>query len=383
MSRPRVVHVITMLERGGAQINTLYTWRHLDPQRFEAWLLCGPGGPLLAEAQATERLKVIASLRREIRPWRDLAALRAIRRELRQLRPAIVHTHSSKAGILGRLAARLAGAAHVVHSVHGFSFSPHQPFLQRALYRLAEKLAAPLTDRFVFVAEADRAEALRLGLCKPDGAALIRSGFPLAPFLTPAGDEAARRARFDVPAGRPVVGVVAPFKPQKGLFHLVDVAARVLRRRPDALFLLAGDGEQRAALEREIARRGIAAAFRLPGFVPDVEQAITLFTVGASTALWEGLPQSLVQMRLMKKPLVVSAIPGNQEVVRDGVNGFAVPLSDPGAFADRIVQLLDDSELRARLGGCPEDFREWDADTMVRRQEELYGQLLAPHHPPR
>ena len=339
-----------------------------------------PGGPLLAEA-ANERLIVCPQLTREISPGRDLRALWAIARQLRRLRPAVVHTHSSKAGILGRLAARLAGVPLVVHTVHGFSFAPDQPFLQRSAYRLAERLAAPLTDHFIFVADADRRQALHLGLCKEDGCSLIRSGFPPARFSAPAGDEVQRRDRFAVPSGRPLVGIIAPFKPQKGLFQLLDIAARVIHKRPDALFLIAGDGEQRLALETELTRRAISDHFRLPGFIPDIEQAIPLFTIGVSTALWEGLPQSLVQMRLMKKAVVVSDIPGNREVVRDGENGFVVPLADPERFADRIVQLLEDESLRTRLGNCREDFSAWDADLMVRQQEELYTRLLTTSRP--
>jgi glycosyltransferase involved in cell wall biosynthesis len=376
MNRIVVAHIITKLELGGAQINTLHTWRHLDPQRFDAWLLCGPGGPLQPDPAASGRLLVCPELQREIRPWSDLRALWSIRRQLRHLRPRIVHTHSSKAGILGRLAARLAGVKLVVHTVHGFSFAPGQSFLKKSAYRLAERLAAPLTDHVIFVAENDRRQAIRMGLCKDDGCSVIRSGFPMQRFLAPPADGPGCRQRFDVPAGRPLVGIIAPFKPQKGLFHLTEIAARVIQKRPDVLFLIAGDGEQRSAIEADLARRGISANFRLPGFIPDIENAISLFTIGVSTALWEGLPQSLVQMRLMKKALVVSDIPGNREVVRQGENGFVVPLVDPDAFAARILRLLEDEALRTRLGLCPDDFSEWDADLMVRRQEALYLRLL-------
>lgn len=119
------------------------------------------------------------------------------------------------------------------------------------------------------------------------------------------------------------------------------------------------------------------ANFRLPGFVADIENAIDGFDIGVSTALWEGLPQSLVQMRLKKKPVVASDIPGNREIVRDGRNGFLVDVSDHSLFSRKIIDLIERRDMRERLGRGPdEDFSEWDADRMVRKQESLYEALL-------
>jgi glycosyltransferase involved in cell wall biosynthesis len=371
-----VAHVITKLELGGAQLNTLYTAEHLDRERFDAYLVCGPGGILASPLAGEGRLVTIAALGREVRPLRDLRALLQLAGLFRRIRPQIVHTHSSKAGIVGRLAARLARVPVVVHSVHGFSFSPAQPFLQRSFYLLAERTCRRLTTHFIFVASSDLELARRRRLVA-DNASLIRSGFPLERFSAPAVDAAARRAEYGLPADAFVCGVIAPFKPQKGLFHLAAVASLVVARTPQAVFFIAGDGGQRQALEAELARRGIAGNFRLPGFIRDVEKAMDCFDIGVSTALWEGLPQSLVQLRLKKKALVASDIPGNREVVRDGENGFLVPVADHERFAAAILRLAADAGLRRRLGGfAGEDFSEWSAQVLVARQEELYQRLL-------
>ncbi|MDD8013660.1 MAG: glycosyltransferase, partial [Acidobacteriota bacterium] len=142
-------------------------------------------------------------------------------------------------------------------------------------------------------------------------------------------------------------------------------------------FIITGDGEQRPALEAELRRLGIASNFRLPGFIRDVENAMDAFDIGISTALWEGLPQSLVQLRLKKKAIVASDIPGNREVVGDGKNGFLLPAADHDRFAAAILKLAGDAELRQKLGGFDaEDFSEWSADVLVARQEELYQRLL-------
>jgi glycosyltransferase involved in cell wall biosynthesis len=187
------------------------------------------------------------------------------------------------------------------------------------------------------------------------------------------------KEKYQLPGNSFVCGIIAPFKPQKGLFHLLDIAARVISRNPAVMFFLAGDGEQRLELEAELRRRGISGNFRLPGFIDDIENVIDCFAIGVSTALWEGLPQSLVQLRLKKKAVVASDIPGNREVIRDGVNGCIVPLSDHERFAAAILKLAADPVLRNRLGGYDkEDFSEWDAAVMVKRQEDLYQRLLRP-----
>jgi len=371
-----VVHVVTKLELGGAQLNTLYTAEHLDPARFDVHLVCGPGGLVQSRLASEGRLLLLPALGREISPVRDFQALLQLVRVFKRIRPQIVHTHSSKAGILGRVAARLARVPVVIHSVHGFSFSPFQPFFLRSFYLLAEKACRRLTSHFVFVACGDIDLARRKKLVKSNFS-LIRSGFPLERFSGGTGDVAALKAKYELPAGSIVCGVVAPFKPQKGLFHLAAVAAQVIARNPAVIFFIAGDGEQRRELEAELERRGISRNFRLPGFIRDVENAMDCFDIGVSTSLWEGLPQSLVQLRLKKKAIVASDIPGNREVVRDGENGFLVPVQEHGRFAEAIARLATDPDLRRRLGGfAGEDFSEWSAEVLVARQEELYQRLL-------
>lgn len=375
-ARITVVHLITRLELGGAQLNTLYTAEHLDPLRFDVYLLCGPGGQLRSRLAGQDRLIVVPALGREIRVLKDIQALAQLVRVFKRLRPRIVHTHSSKAGILGRLAARLAGVPLVVHTVHGFSFAPCQSFAKRNFYRLAERFCRRLTSHIIFVARGDIDLARRYKLVAGNFS-LIRSGFPLDKFLGRQADPAALKAKYSLPEGGFVCGVIAPFKPQKGLAHLAAIAAIVIRRNPAVFFFIAGDGEQRQELEADLRRRGIAANFRLPGFIPDVENAMDCFDIGVSTALWEGLPQSLVQLRLKKRAVVASDIPGNREVIRDNENGFLVPVAEHERFADAILRLAADPGLRRRLGDfSSEDFGEWSAAVMVARQEELYQRLL-------
>jgi glycosyltransferase involved in cell wall biosynthesis len=375
-SRIIVVHLITKLELGGAQLNTVYTAEHLDRLNFDVYLLSGPDGLLSARLAGTDRMISIPALTRKINLGKDLLALISLLRLFKNIKPYIVHTHSSKAGILGRVAAFLLRVPIIIHSVHGFSFSPFQSFFKRNFYLFFERLCRPLTSHFIFVARGDIDLARRKKLVG-DNFSLIRSGFPLEKFIGHHEDLAVLKKKYALPDGHFVCGVIAPFKPQKGLFQLVEIAVRVIRKNPAVVFFIAGDGEQRQKLEDELRRRGIFQNFRLPGFLQDVENAIDCFDIGVSTALWEGLPQSLVQLRLKKKAVVASDIPGNREVIRDGVNGYLVSLNDYDCFASAILKLAADKVLRQQLGDyAGEDFSEWDAAVMVSRQEELYKRLL-------
>jgi len=371
-----VVHLITKLELGGAQLNTIYTAENLDPLRYDVYLLSGAGGLLKSRLADQDRQVTVPALGREIHFGRDLQVLFSLLRFFKHLRPQIVHTHSSKAGILGRLAAHWAGIPVIIHSVHGFSFSPFQSFFKRNFYLLAEKFCSRLTSHFVFVAQSDILLARKKKLIA-DNFSLIRSGFPLEKFTGLHEDPALLKKKYDLTDGHFVCGVIAPFKPQKGLFHLIEIADRVIRKNPAVIFFIAGDGEQRRELENELQRRGILQNFRLPGFIKDMENAMDCFDIGLSTALWEGLPQSLVQMRLKKKAVIASDIPGNREVVRDGESGYLLPVDDPERFAAAILKLAADTKLRAELGNfSAEDFSDWSAALMVSRQEELYQRLL-------
>lgn len=375
-SRNKVVHLITKLELGGAQLNTVYTAEHLDPLRFDVYLLSGPGGPLAARLAEVDQMISIPTLAREINFGKDLLALIFLLRLFKNIKPRIVHTHSSKAGILGRLAAFAARVPVIIHSVHGFSFSPFQSFFKRNFYLFFEKICYRLTSHFIFVAESD-IESARAHKLLGNNYSLIRSGFSLQKFRGRHSDVSALKKKYQLKSADFVCGMIAPFKPQKGLFHLLAIAARVISQNPEVMFFIAGDGEQRQELENELQRRGIFQNFRLPGFLPDVENAIDCFDIGVSTALWEGLPQSLLQFRLKKKVVVASDIPGNREVIRDGINGYLVPVNDHERFASAILKLAADKVLREQLGNYNgEDFSEWDADVMVSRQEELYQRLL-------
>jgi len=371
MKKIKIVHIITKLELGGAQINTIYTYENLNVERFGTYLICGHGGILTDKIEKKDGFIIIKDLQREIRPIKDLKTYFQVFKVLKKINPDIVHTHSSKAGIIGRISAFVLKVPYIIHSVHGFSFSPFQSFLKRNFFLYAEKIVSKLTTHFIFVSNDDIKVARQKKLVK-DNYTLIRSGFQTKRFLQKSSNLASIRKKYNVKDKDFVCGVIAPFKPQKGLFHLIEIASMVLQKRRNVVFFIAGDGKLREEIEYRLKKKGILENFRLPGFIFDIENAIDIFDIGISTALWEGLPQSLIQMRLKKKPIIASNISGNIEVIKHNKNGFLVNVFNYRKFSEKILFLINNKTERERLSNFKEDFSEWDADFMVKSQEQLY-----------
>jgi glycosyltransferase involved in cell wall biosynthesis len=377
--RSRICHVITLLELGGAQQNTLHTVAHLDRRRFQVSLIAGSGGYLDAEAAAIPDLEVhlLPELRREIHAGRDLLALVRLVAILRKMQPDLVHTHSSKAGILGRWAAHLAGVPQVVHTIHGFGFHRRMPLLKRCLFQTLEIWAAPLTTRFLAVSRANLEAGVRAGLFPREKAGILRSGVVLAPFRN--GISAGSlRADLGIPSGAPLAGMVACLKPQKAPTDFVAAAARVATRLPEAHFLLVGDGELRGEVEEDVRRLGLAGRFHLLGWRRDIPRIFKNLDLLVLTSLWEGLPRVVPEAMAAGVPVVATRVDGTPEVVREGETGFLVEPHDVENLSERIVWLLSHREAAQRMGergrGRVEEF---DIDVMVRRQEDLYEELLS------
>jgi glycosyltransferase involved in cell wall biosynthesis len=377
----KVVHIITRLELGGAQRNTLFTVANLDRARFLPVLVTGPGGILMEEARALGvPLEVAPSLARPLSPLRDLAAFREVRALLRRRHPdaAIVHTHSSKAGIVGRWAARSAGAPVIVHTIHGWGVTPGQGGALRTALLLAERATARVTTRFVAVSRKNLEDGVAWGVFARERCTVIRSGVDLAAFAAAVPDRAGLERETGIPADAPLVLMPACLKPQKDPLAFVAAAALVARDHPRARFAVAGDGEMARAVRDEAERLGLAGVFHLLGWRFDLPSLVAGAAVVVLTSRWEGLPQVIPQARAAGRPLVVTAVDGSPEAVSDGVSGFLVPPGDPGAAAARISQLLSDPALARRMGEAGRrGLEEFGREAMVRAQEKLYLELLA------
>ena len=377
--RIKVAHVVTRLDLGGAQQNTLATVRALDPSRFDALLVCGEGGFFDAEVRADRNIRAIFldSLVREISPLRDILATLELWKIFQSERPSVVHTHSSKAGILARLAAALAGVPVIVHTYHGFGFHDNQNPIAKFIYVSLERLCSRFTARLVYVSRANAVYAERQGLGPAKDATIIRSGVKLSDF--PAKVDAAKlKMAAGIGMHKPVVVSIGNLKPQKNAADFVAAAAKVSAKFPEARFVFIGDGPQRRALEAKAFSLGLEGILMFLGWRRDGAQWLAASDVFAMTSLWEGLPRALVEAMRTGLPAVCYATDGVVDVVRDGENGFLVPPGDVDAFADRLLRVLGDADLRRRLGAAAAVSigPEFDLDAMARAQETLYESLL-------
>jgi len=374
-----VAHVITKLELGGAQQNTLFTVAHLDRTRFRPILITGEPGLLDDEARALEGVEFhqIPWLVRPLRPWSDFSALWSLTKLFRTLHPSIVHTHSSKAGILGRVAARLAGVPVVIHSIHGFGFTPSQSRLSRGLLVTLERWVASCTTKFFAVSEATQRLGVSLNIFPPEQSIVIRSGVDLRAIRQTSIDVDATRRALGFEPGFPLVGMVGPLKPQKSPQDFVRVAAIVHHVLPRVRFLLVGDGELRGVVEREVERLGLEDVFRLVGWRRDIPEILRCLNVFVLTSLWEGLPRVYLEALSSGIPVVGTRVDGAEEIVKDGINGYLVEPGDVQTLADRVGYLMSHPEVATKMGetgqAIPKDF---DIYAMVRQQEQEYDTLL-------
>jgi glycosyltransferase involved in cell wall biosynthesis len=367
---------------GGAQENTLLTAQLLDKTRWDVEIVTGPQtgseGSLIETAQERDiPLRIEHSLVREINPLKDLVAVLRLAWLMKRERYTIVHTHSSKAGIVGRWAAKLAGVPIIIHTVHGWGHHDRQHPLVRAWYIWLEKLTLPITDKLIVVSPLNIEKGLQDGIGKPEHYVTIRSGIELDRFGRPATPRPETRRSWGIPPDAPVVGTVTRLSPQKAPLDFVRAAAAVARVAPQSFFMMVGDGPLRPEVEALAQELGLAERLILTGLRQDVPELLAAFDVFVLSSLWEGLPRVLPQAMATGLPVVATAIDGSAEVIEHGVNGLLTPPGDPPALAQAVLQLLQDRSLAQRMGEAGRArAAEFDVRTMAGQIDALYLSLM-------
>ncbi len=376
--------MITRLVVGGAQTNTVYTAKKLNRDRYEVAVLSGPsedvgGGELVSEVkQAGIPFTEIPELITPVHPYKDLITLIKLYLFFRKYSFDIVHTHGSKAGILGRWAARAVGVPVVVHTVHGWSFNDFLPRLKKGVFLILERLAAPFTDKFIVVTNLDIQKGLQEAIGKADDYVTIRSGIDVHRFMDVQVDVRDKKKELGIREDWPVVCMVGRLSEQKAPQEFVKACHFVAQHHSQVSFLLIGDGPLRPQVESLARELGIAEQFVITGIRDDVHEILPVADVLALSSLWEGLPRIIPEGMAAGKPLVVTAVDGSKEGIVEGVTGFLVPPRESKRMAERIVQLLEDRALAKRMGdeGRRRVYPEFCVDHMVRRIEQVYEELL-------
>lgn len=373
----KICHVITRLILGGAQENTLLSCEGLHARGHDVTLITGPAigpeGELLTRARGGGyRVIEIDQMRRQINPVRDHRAYRRLKRLLGDLRPDIMHSHSSKAGILARKAAAKVGGMKIVHTVHGLPYHRYLSPWRNKLYIALEKRGARRSDAIISVADAMTSQALAAGVGRPEQYTTIYSGMEVEPYLAPSGAGAFRQS-LGLDADALLVTQVSRLAELKGHQYILDAAERITDRR--VRFCFAGDGRWRDRIEAETHRRGLSGRFIFTGLLPpeQIPSVMSASDIVVHCSLREGLARTLPQAMLAGRPVISFDIDGAREVVDDST-GLLLEPGDVAGLVDAIEKLSRSPDLRGTLGAAGrEKCREmFSHNHMVDQIEELY-----------
>jgi glycosyltransferase involved in cell wall biosynthesis len=381
----RIAHVITRLINGGADENTVISCNQAALSGHSVMLVHGvqTRPEILSAVDARVELVELRSLVQPVAPLSDMRALSDLVRTFRRYPPDVVHTHTSKAGILGRLAARSASVPVLVHGVHIVPFV-NVGRLERYAYLTAERAVQGMTHAFIDVSPAMRDLCVKAGVGTPERHHVVPSGFDLSVFRTATEPENWRdllRLGLDDPRP-PVVVMLAVFEARKRHLECLERLPEIVARFPEVRFVFAGDGRLRSDIEARIRTLGIERNVVLTGFHPHPEQLIGLADICLLASAREGLPRVLLQYLAGGKPVIAADLPSIDEVLRHDVNGLVLR-SDLEGLADAVIALLEDPARRARLarGAATTELSEWDAARMGERLEAVYADVIRDRLP--
>lgn len=385
MLKINLLYIITKLELGGAQKQLLSLIKGLDKQIYNIFLFTARDGLLVNEALVLDGLTLKRSrfLEREINLLKDIAALIEIYGFIKKNRIQIVHTHSSKAGILGRLAAGLARTKIIIHTVHGWSFHDYQSRIANRCYLFLERICAAFTTKIIVVSAWDKDKGLSNSVGAENQYVLIRYGIDYDLYQNKENRAVARKS-LGFGTGDLVVGMVACFKPQKSPLDFIKLSFSVSKEFPNAKFILVGDGVLFKKARCLIKKLRLEGRVVLAGWRRDIPVILSCLDVFVLTSLWEGLPIVVLEAMASGVPLMATDTGGVGEVVVDGETGYLVKARDLGSLQDRLIKLLRDNQKRdefAKLSRAAVSAKEFLLSSMVKYTGELYLNLA--RHPAR
>ncbi|HVW99203.1 MAG TPA: glycosyltransferase [Candidatus Babeliaceae bacterium] len=370
-----VIYIITKLELGGAQKVCLSLAENIPTKNISCILVSGGQGSLVGRARVLEKFFELSTLQREIglgSLWRELIAflnlIRLIGTLKREHGPIIVHTHSTKAGILGRWAAWFAGADIIVHTIHGYGFHKHQRWLTKLLVIGIEHMTSFITDHFICVSRSDAYEGKRRFPGFAQKYSLIRAAVSFTNFI------ACRPVRsLD---NSFIYGTIACFKPQKNIIDSLRAFKEVYQKNPSARLEIIGDGKLRPIIESWIASEKLEYVITLYGWQEHVAPIMARWHVFILSSLWEGLPCAIVEARLLKLPIVCYDTGGVREIVKHGLNGFVYQQKAWQMLAQGMYLLSRNKALYKRFAMYKDKLHEFELEVMVQRHRHLYASIL-------
>jgi glycosyltransferase involved in cell wall biosynthesis len=377
----RVLHVITRLILGGAQENTLLTVTHLDRGRYATTLASGPTegpeGSLEDRIPANVEFVRVSELVRDPHPVSDVVALGRLTALMRRGRYHIVHTHTTKAGLLGRIAAAAARVPVVVHTPHGHAFHDYLGSAGSRALVWAERALARWTDRMICLTEAEKADHVRFGIGPAEQFEVIHSGVDIEGFAATRISRGEKRKALGLPPAGPLVGCVARLVHVKGVHYLLDAVPVIRAAVPAATVVFVGDGPLRGELERRAAMNGLNGAAVFLGLRRDVAEILPLFDVVVLPSLNEGMGRAAVEAMAAGRPVIGAKVSGIQNVIKDGETGLLVPPADATALAQAVIRCLGDPNSSRAMGKrARQTIDAYGIGPMISKLDDLYIQLL-------
>jgi glycosyltransferase involved in cell wall biosynthesis len=386
----KVLHLITRLDRGGSAQNTLLTCLGLNGKhelvlayglslesQMTSWEKQSVDREIKRAEEGGVKLTAIPSLVRRIDPVHDLRAFLSLWQLMIKERPHIVHTHTSKAGLLGRWAAKMAGVPIIVHTPHGHVFYGHFGPLLSRFFVIIEKLAASITDRMVALTEAEGNDYNTLLVCNPDKMVTIHSGVDIARYAAVQVNVEEKKKSLGITPKGLVVGTVGWLLPIKGPVYLLNAMARIWQSYPDIGLVFVGKGELEEALRAEASRRGVSDKVTFLGWRDDIPEIMQIMDVFVLPSLNEGMGRVLVEAMAAGKAIVASDTGGIPDLVSHGHNGLLVPPRNSNQLAEAIITLLTDTHRREEMGKNGKLLaQKYSIESMVNKIDTLYETLL-------
>jgi glycosyltransferase involved in cell wall biosynthesis len=383
----RVLRAIARLNMGGPTLHVSYLTKGLDERGYETTLVAGQlarGEDSMSYAADELGIDVVEvpQLHRDLSPLYDPVSVKRLVAEIQRVRPHIVHTHTAKAGAVGRLAALMAGDARppiLVHTFHGHVLRGYFDPVRTEIFRETEKFLARHTTRLVAVGPEVRDDLVSLGVAPPESFSVIRLGIDLEHRLADAGDGSELRRLFGIPADRFVVGWIGRMT---GIKRVPDVLATfrlLLDQGVDAQLVLVGDGPERGQLEQRALELGITRRTLFAGYQREIAPYFGLFDAFLLPSGNEGTPVVAMESLATETPVVATRVGGVPDVVRDGVDGFLAEAGDVASLAGRLAELARDPELRSRFGAAGREHvvPRYRVSRLVDDVDALYRELLA------
>ncbi|MDP8263815.1 MAG: glycosyltransferase family 4 protein [Candidatus Ancaeobacter aquaticus] len=379
----KVLHIITRLVHGGAQENTLYTVKLLDKTRYDVSLVSGPsdGDEGSLEHIITDdneiEFTVINELIRSPAPIKDFIALYKLFHLMRKNKYDIIHTHSSKAGILGRFAAKLAGIPIIIHTPHGHIFYGYFSAFITNIFIIFERITALFTDKIITLTHRGTEEHVMMNIAPADKFVTIYSGINIRkdPFSI---DINKKKQELNIAKETLVIGNIARLADIKGQKYLIEAMPEICSKVPNCCLILVGDGPAKNELLQVVHNLDIVNKVLFLGLRTDIAELISIMDIFILPSLNEGMGKVLLQSQHLGKPIIATDVGGVREIVTNGVNGFLVTSRDSGSIAQRSIELLKSDAMRTKMGdaGRANVGERFSIETMVKNIASLYEELL-------